>query len=50
MSDRTTIALTDDQKNRLDDAATAIFETESVPYHVVIGRLLDDHDEVPDGS
>jgi len=37
----TTIAVSDDEKNRLDTARRAMFDTMEVPYGVVIEQLTE---------
>lgn len=49
-SERTTIALPCERKDRLDEAATDLFVSEDVAddaaYHVIIGRLIETHPAV----
>ena len=44
----TTIAITDEQRVALDDAAVELFETDRVPVRSVIDRLLVDHPDLTD--
>lgn len=45
-TDYTTVTLPREEKDRLDDAAKDLFESDEVPYRVTLKRLIEDHPQV----